>query len=792
MDCTFTCGTLRRALYPLLTASLAPVLLYPTLASAGDWVIETVDAPKMFSGMADRSLRLDAAGNPHVAYGDDHLYYAWYDGIDWSYVIVDSSRLVGSHASLLLDGGGTPHFAYYDAWNRDLKYAVRNGNSWQTETVDSTGDVGTCTSVGVDSSGCVHISYFDQTTGAVKYARRDGGGWQAETVDDVRTGLSRTSLAIASGGIPHIGYRRGDYGDWPAKHVWRDASGWHVEIVDSVAYGAVSLQADAQGRVHLAYARGLGGNRYAFRDSSGWHTEWTPHWGFTPSLDLDADGFPHIVGRRYVVQGFYSLAHAYKDSLGWHLEDAPPWGYYLSITGVSVALDSIGRVHVSCREAPPNELRYYAKSDSTWHEETVDRWWAAGQYSSLALDNVGLPHIGYTGQGQTTNEVRYARACGAGWTTETAVPGSPHTAWTSLALDDSAYPHVAYERGHYTRTTFYARKLAHQWVEELVGDYQPSLAVDHAGRAHMSLYTGLSGGEDLVYALREGAGWQREVVDAQGDVGRFNSLALDRAGRPHISYFDYTRYDLKYARRDASGWRVETAYEGGGAYTSLALDAAGYPHVGHYDSWGGELEYTWRDVSGWSTETVDCASLRERGISLALDRGGMPRVGYYDWFDTALKYAWKDASGWHVEVVDSAGDVGAYCSLAVDQYGRPHISYYDATMGDLKCAVGQPSAMYLAGRLQAGQLRLTWNPWPNTAAYWVYGASNLTYFTPGLAPGYQHRLAVLSPLFQTWSSPNGIGDPNDNWTYLVLAVDASDQELIRSNRVGEWDFAVIE
>jgi hypothetical protein len=40
----------------------------------------------------------------------------------------------------------------------------------------------------------------------------------------------------------------------------------------------------------------------------------------------------------------------------------------------------------------------------------------------------------------------------------------------------------------------------------------------------------------------------------------------------------------------------------------------------------------------------------------------------------------------------------------------------------------------------------------------------------------------------TSSSPNGIGYPGSDWTYLVMAVDATEQELARSNRVGEDDF----
>jgi hypothetical protein len=40
----------------------------------------------------------------------------------------------------------------------------------------------------------------------------------------------------------------------------------------------------------------------------------------------------------------------------------------------------------------------------------------------------------------------------------------------------------------------------------------------------------------------------------------------------------------------------------------------------------------------------------------------------------------------------------------------------------------------------------------------------------------------------TWSSPNGIGDPDNNWTYLVIAVDETEAELAHSNRVEEQDF----
>jgi YVTN family beta-propeller protein len=99
-----------------------------------------------------------------------------------------------------------------------------------------------------------------------------------------------------------------------------------------------------------------------------------------------------------------------------------------------------------------------------------------------------------------------------------------------------------------------------------------------------------------------------------------------------------------------------------------------------------------------------------------------------------------------------------------------------------------PSGIELTGELVGGQVQLSWSPVDQASAYWVYGTSNMAWFAPGLAPGYEFRLAVLPPETTTWSSANGVGDPNANWTYLIMAVDRSEQELARSNRAGEHDF----
>src|SRR3989338_4275342 len=186
---------------------LLALLLLPS-ASFAEWTIEAVDAPKIFTVPYQRAIAVDGYDKPHVAYGRDRLYYAYFDGSQWQYETVDSSPGVGYYASIALDSNNKAHISYYyyDETNGHLKYATNVSGAWVVSTVDSAAIVGMYTSIAVDSDNKVHISYFDEIYEDLKYATNASGAWVVSAVDSSGDVGKYTSIAIDSDNKAHISY----------------------------------------------------------------------------------------------------------------------------------------------------------------------------------------------------------------------------------------------------------------------------------------------------------------------------------------------------------------------------------------------------------------------------------------------------------------------------------------------------------------------------------------------------------------------------------------------------------
>jgi len=137
---------------------------------------------------------------------------------------------------------------------------------------------------------------------------------------------------------------------------------------------------------------------------------------------------------------------------------------------------------------------------------------------------------------------------------------SPEVAVTSygdlsLAVRDSSgaiIPAIAYsQRGAPNALKITIRDPnSGVWNNDTIfDDYEtdrPSIAVDSAGKLHVSFYE--TTGQNLMYATNTSGFWICEYVDISGDVGSQSAIAIDAGDVPYIVYYDATNTDLKYAK----------------------------------------------------------------------------------------------------------------------------------------------------------------------------------------------------------------------------------------------------
>jgi hypothetical protein len=131
-------------------------------------------------------------------------------------------------------------------------------------------------------------------------------------------------------------------------------------------------------------------------------------------------------------------------------------------------------------------------------------------------------------------------------------------------------------------------------------------------------------------------------------------------------------------------------------------------------------------------------------------------------------------------------DSASPCVDAGDPTSPPDPDGSAADMGAFPAAL----RLFLTAQHSGSQLRLSWNACPGTASYWLYGTINESFFAPGTAPGFDHRLAMLPAAITEWITDEGVGDPGQEWTFVVLAVNDAGWEQARSNHAGERDFVL--
>jgi len=196
-------------------------------------------------------------------------------------------------------------------------------------------------------------------------------------------------------------------------------------------------------------------------------------------------------------------------------------------TAPGPAAEAADRTGKRCMaSAARGALRFSTRVGDAWIGEVVDSSASDARNVSLVFADsespAGEAHVVYyDGSARALREgVRVAR------------PGG-RTGWVVYTIDGSAdvgsFLSVAFVRNHLGVAYFDATHHALRYAEDV-----------HCHR------------------------WATDLVDDEGDVGRFCALAFDAKGAPRISYFDSTSRTVRVAMRSGTRWYITPAVAGAG------------------------------------------------------------------------------------------------------------------------------------------------------------------------------------------------------------------------------------
>jgi hypothetical protein len=533
----------------------------------------TIDHTEEYRGTT-LSLALDQSGGTHISYWRSNydvvgglIYASWTSGA-WALQIVEEDTETGRDNSLAFDSLGKPHISYFNDWDGLVRYASLNETVWTTETVFGSGlamDKNNATSLTFGTADMPMIAFSlgsDPTQTLVWLAYKSGGVWHHDQDHDIvgSAGARWPAIAADSNGKPQISYVDYNTGQLHFSRLtaWNPDT-WSNATIDSGAQvgQGTSLAMSATGLPHIAYMDLTHGvMKYATQVMGMWQASTVNVPGMKPAhghaLAVDTNGIPHIA---YSDTAAKKIMYATLNGANWTAE------VVTDDTGsdiekyISLALDASNNPHISFFDAAFSgvDLKYAHKTDAgPWQVSEVDKdaVGITGQYNSIAIDSSGKPHISY--YNVHSGHLWYASWNGAAWEKILVDDGYQTGRYTSLVLDSLNHPHICYS-DHQNYYVKYATFNGSAWTVSSLTPADPGNSDDRASVC--SIKVG-SGNVPYISYFRKidrhlamlhpvSGSWVSEMVDANGDTGEHNSLAMYN-GVPYIAYYHTSNKDLQF------------------------------------------------------------------------------------------------------------------------------------------------------------------------------------------------------------------------------------------------------
>jgi hypothetical protein len=557
------------------------------------WKTERVDAGKTFRYMTNSSSQL-YGNSTRVAYGSDHLYYAYLDDLDSVHVsTVDSNWGVGMYASLAINPtDGHPQISYYDQTHNELKYAAYK------------------------EVGGIHL-------------------WSTTYLynsDPVNLGGKMSAIALdhTSAHLPHIIYRNID---GEIRHAWMECPGacnWYFEEVDSAVDASgtnIGFAIDASDVLHVAYYDIISNAMY-YRTKVGgvWSAATHLGYGIEPSLTLDSNGYPSIAYRTT-----HALMYAYSNGSVWTfatIYDESGLGKYPDFPSLELNGGDSTQPEISFIDGDGYLRLAYAGgmdpcpgASADYDCEVFDFESTYNQVTSLSVSDSNLRSVVY--MDAVTGDLRLMHEHdGSSGPVKSGhiIDSSTDVGHLSSLVVDANGPHIGYYDQH---TTAFKYAEFDNSVPGGCGEYSTT------------------------------SSYRCDIVSATGDIGGSVDVGISSNGYPHLVFYDPTIPVLQYATLYPN-WNsayIDDSSADVGKYASLAFSplTGGRSVIAYMDVANGKLKYAqeWPNPGSgncgpgnfWNCEVLNNTGPDSFGISLTIGSGGYSLISYVDSTDHLVKVA---------------------------------------------------------------------------------------------------------------------------------------------------------
>ena len=340
----------------------------------------------------------------------------------------------------------------------------------------------------------------------------------------------------------------------------------------------------------------------------------------------------------------------------------------------------------------------------SWRTEEVD---SVGKFPAVSIDKQDSIHISYIHEGKGLMYAFRSSGSPKWYTMLVDAGGGPGNQTTGMALDSAGYPHICFTPGPLKYSSF----DGHEWKTEWIGtntsllEYTCSIAIASNGTPHLIWYqTHNQDGSPfnhIRYAVKRDGVWLTQTIDFDFETGKWNSLALDGAGTPRLSYSSLAGGELRFAALASNRWDIGVIdsrnFKDNGSFnrgfgSSLILDSDGNPVISYYND--SLLKIARKREGKWKIEIVDHIAQSNAWSAyrstLLIDSQGFLHICYED--SGAIKHAVWDGSGWRIQLITAGGLQPRWPSMAIDSAGTLYVVYREPVDNTLKMAVGVAAA----------------------------------------------------------------------------------------------------